>query len=192
LQYSRNSKKPLAGRAHSTATVSGQNMSGEAREETRKKEDWTMDKKNKYKATYRVMITLAIIVGGAGIILQFIPDFEFFSFFLALSVMGGLIGGSNDYDERDRQQLERSYKKSFEWLLLIILAAYAFIEFSRWLIPFRGTAVFLNSHWPGLVISVMCALMGIAGLQITRSKDSANKATGYHPDTVEYPYSWAL
>ncbi len=52
---------------------------------------------------------------------------------LSASAVGGLIGGSKDYEERDRQQLRRSYKTAYEWLLLAIMAAYAFIVLSRWL-----------------------------------------------------------
>jgi hypothetical protein len=51
------------------------------------------------------------------------PDFEFFSFFLSVPVLGGLISGSSGYEEQDRQQLRRSYKPAYEGLLLIIMFA---------------------------------------------------------------------
>ena len=132
-----------------------------------------MNKKNKFKVSYRSMSILAIIVGGFGIILQFMPDWEFFSFFLSVPVLGGLIGGSSGYEEQDRQQLRQSYKTAYEGLLLVIMVAYAFIEFSKWLAPTNGAFNFLNGHWCGLMFAVMCALMGIAGIQGRSSESSA-------------------
>jgi len=123
-----------------------------------------MNTKNGTMISYRLMIILALIVGIVGIAFQFVPDSELLSFMLTIAVLGGLIGGSNSYAEQDRQQLERSYKKAFGWLLLVIMAAYAVIEPSRWLVVMEAAA-FLNQHWPGLMLSVMCIVMGIAGLQ---------------------------
>jgi hypothetical protein len=132
-----------------------------------------MNKKNKSKVSYRSMSILAIIVGGFSIIFQFVPDWEFFTFFLSVPVLGGLIGGSSGYEEQDRQQLHQSYKTAYEWLLLVIMAAYAFIELSKWLAPTNGALYFLNSHWCGLMFAAMCALMGFAGLQGRSSASSA-------------------
>ena len=132
-----------------------------------------MDKKNKFKVSYRSMSILAIIVGGLGILFQFMPDLEFFSFFLSVPVLGGLISGSSGYEEQDRQQLRQSYKIAYEGLLLVIMFAYAFIEFSKWLAPANGAFNFLNAHWCGLMFAVMCALMGIAGIQRKSNEGSA-------------------
>ena len=118
------------------------------------------------------MSILAIIVGGIGIILQFMPDWEFFTFFLSVPVLGGLIGGNSGYEEQDRQQLRQSYKTAYEGLLLVIMFAYAFIELSKWLAPTNGAFNFLNGHWCGLMFAVMCALMGIAGIQGKSSERS--------------------
>lgn len=124
-----------------------------------------MNKNNKSKVSYRSMCILAIIVGGIGIVLQFMPGWEFFTFFLSVPVLGGLIGGSSGYEEQDRQQLRQSYKAAYEGLLLVIMSAYAFIELSKWLAPTNVALNFLNGHWCGLMFAVMCALMGIAGIQ---------------------------
>jgi len=131
-----------------------------------------MNKKNK-QVSYRSISILAIIVGGCGIILQLMPGWEFFSFFLSVPVLGGLISGSSGYEEQDRQQLRRSYKTAYEGLLLVIMFAYGFIEFSKWLAPTNGALKFLNGHWCGLMFAVMCALMGIAGLQGKSRETSA-------------------
>ena len=114
---------------------------------------------------YHFMLIFTIIVGVIGIALLFLRDFEIMSFMLTLTALGGLIGGSNGYEERDRQQLRRSYKNAFEWLLMVVLGAYAFIECSKWLGALENAAIFLNGHWPVLIFSVMCILMGMAGLK---------------------------
>ena len=132
-----------------------------------------MNIKNGRRANYHTMIILALIAGGLGIAFQFMPDGEILSFMLSLAALGGLISGSKDYEERDRQQLRESYKTAFEWLLLAIMTVYAFIALSRWLIIMEGAVIFLNGHWPGLIISIMCLLMGIAGLQRMPSESSA-------------------
>lgn len=111
------------------------------------------------------MLILAIIIGIIGVALLFLPDFELLALMLTLAVLGGLIGGTNDYEELDRQRLTHGYKSAFEWLLLVLLAAFALIEFSRWFGVIEGTVVFLNEHWPSLIISVMCILIGISGFQ---------------------------
>jgi hypothetical protein len=116
------------------------------------------------KVGYQTMVILAVVVGLFGIAIQFFQGWELLSFMLTIAVLGGLIGGSKDYNERDRLTLDRSYKTAIEWLLLIILAAYAFIELSRWL-PIEESVAFLDGHWPGFFIAVMCLLMGIAGLR---------------------------
>lgn len=131
-----------------------------------------MNMKNKNVISYHLMVILALIVGIIGILLQFIPDFGLLSFMLTTAVLGGLIGGRNGYEEQDRQQLGQSYSRVFEWLLLVILAAYALVELSKWFVGMAGVAAFLNGHWPVLMLSVMCVLMGVAGLQKVRAADS--------------------
>jgi hypothetical protein len=132
-----------------------------------------MNKTNERKVNYRIMSILAIIVGGLGILFQFMPGWEFSTFFLCLAVLGGLIGGRSSYEEQERQQLDWSYKKAYEWLLLVVLVTYAFIEILKWLVIANGVVNSLNGHWYGLIIAVMCILMGIAGIQGKISEYSA-------------------
>ena len=128
--------------------------------------------KNGRRVNYRTMNVVALIAGGLGIAFQFMPDGGILSFMVSVGALGGLIGGNKDYEERDRQQLKHSYKIAYEWLLLAIMAVYAFILISKWLTNMEGAVVFLNSHWPSLIISIMCLLMGIAGFYRTRSEGS--------------------
>jgi hypothetical protein len=132
-----------------------------------------MNIKTGRSVNYHTMIVLALIAGVFGIAFQFMPDGELLSFMLSVAALGGLIGGSNDYEERDRHQLKQSFKTAYEWLLLVMMAVYAYIMLSRWLTMMDGVVIFLNSHWPGLVISIMCLLMGLAGFHRTRSEGAA-------------------
>jgi hypothetical protein len=120
--------------------------------------------KNKYSVNFHFMSLLSIIVGVIGIASQFLAGWELLAFVMNLAVLGGLIGGSNTYELEERLKLERNYKLVFEWLLLVVLIAYAVLELAKWL-PLNGVVIFLNGHWPGLVIATMCVLMGIAGLR---------------------------
>ena len=124
-----------------------------------------MNSRGKPIVSYHFMLILAIIVGIVGIALLFLPDFELLALMLTLAVLGGLIGGTNGYEEKDRQRLKDGYKSAFEWLLLVLLAAFALIEGSRWFGVIEGTVIFLNEHWPVLILSVMCILIGISGFQ---------------------------
>jgi hypothetical protein len=124
-----------------------------------------MNKKNERSVGYRVMSILALSVGVISLGLQLMPGWETLTFMLSVAALGGLIGGRSGYAEQDRQQLDRSYKTAFEGLLLSVMAAYALVVAARGIFIIQGAAVFVNSHWPGLVISAMCALMGIAGFQ---------------------------
>jgi hypothetical protein len=125
------------------------------------------------RVSYHTMIVLAVIAGAFSIAVQFMPDGEILGLMLSMAALGGLVGGSNAYTERERRQLSQSYKTAFEWLLLAILVAYVIILNSRWLNGIQGMASFLNNHWPVLVLSTMCLLMGIAGFQKMRDGNSS-------------------
>jgi hypothetical protein len=138
---------------------------GRQAKDSRKEKSQLVITNKRMKIDYRFMIIFTLIVGVIGIALQFIPDFELISMMLTISALGGLIGGSNGYNERDRQQLEKSYKTVFEGLLFIALAATAFQAISKMFAILEGTIVLMNNHWPGLIISILCILKGIAGFQ---------------------------
>ena len=55
--------------------------------------------KNGRRVNYRTMIVLALIAGGLGIAVLFMPDGEILSFMLSCAALGGLIGGSKVVDE---------------------------------------------------------------------------------------------
>jgi len=123
-----------------------------------------MSTKTGYRFTYHGMTTLAIVVGVVSIALQFLACWEMMAFMLSMASLGSLIGGDGSYAESERQQLEHSYKTVFEWLLFAMLAVYTLIALAQWL-DVASRLTFINSHWPGLVIALMCALLGLAGFK---------------------------
>ncbi len=123
-----------------------------------------MEPKIEHRVSYQLLCSLAIGVGVVGLALQLLPGWELLAFMLNLAVLGGLVGGRNSYEEKDRQQLDGSYKPAYDWLLLILLAAYAFNTFSGWL-PIEGAVDLINGRWPGLMIALLCVLLGLAGFQ---------------------------
>ncbi len=123
--------------------------------------------------SYRTMLILAVVVGAFSVALPLIRGGELLSFMLSIAVLGGLIGGSHAYNERERQQLRQSYQIAYEWLLLAMMVAYAILLTSRWMNVITGVALFLNSHWPVLILSLMCLFLGMAGFLRIRNESSA-------------------
>jgi hypothetical protein len=119
---------------------------------------------NQPRVGYRAMLILAVVVGVVSLGLQFLPDMQGITFMLSVAVLGGLIAGSSGYSEPDRQQLARSYKTAYAGLLLAVMSAYALVELAKWM-QFGPLAAFLNAHWPGIILALMCALLGLAGLR---------------------------
>ena len=132
-----------------------------------------MNTKTGIVVNFQFMAVLAIIVGLAGIVLQFLPGFGLLTFVLTVAVLGGLISGNDQNEKRAIQQPEQSYKLALEWLLLTFMAAYAVIEVSKWFNIFEPAAAFLNDHWTGLTLALMCCVMGIAVLQNASKAGSA-------------------
>jgi hypothetical protein len=123
-----------------------------------------MSGKPTLRVDYHFMAILAVVVGAVAIALQLAPGLELIAFVLSVAALGGLMSGSPSYDDRAPQRLTSSYKAAFEGLFLIVLAAYALIELSRWL-PIERVTTSLNAHWPGLLLAVMCLVMGLASLR---------------------------
>ena len=123
-----------------------------------------MSGKANLRLDYHFMAVLAVVVGAVTVALQLIPGFELISFVLSVAALGGLMSATPSMDDQACQPLNSSYKTALEWLLLIVMAAYALIELSRWL-PIVGVTTSLNAHWPGLLIATMCLVMGLAALK---------------------------
>lgn len=119
---------------------------------------------NQPRVGYRSMLILAVVAGALSLVLLVLPDMRLLAFVLSVAALGGLIGGSSGYGEAESRQLGHSYKIAYEGLLLAVMFAYALVELAKWLqlIPL---AEFLNARWPGLILALMCALLGLAGMR---------------------------
>jgi hypothetical protein len=119
---------------------------------------------NQTRVGYRSMLILAVVVGVLSLGLLFLPDMQLIAFMLSVAALGGLIAGSSGYSEAERRQLGRSYKTAYEGLLLAMMFAYALVELAKWL-QLAPLEAFLNARWPGLILALMCALLGLAGFR---------------------------
>ncbi len=119
---------------------------------------------NRWTENYHYMIVLAIIVGILSLVLQFFPGYEILAFVLVVVAMGGLLSGSHQFAGKDRNYTRRYFKIAFDWLIVTLLVAYASIVLSQWLTAMQGMIDFLNAHWAGLILSMMCIVLGVCGL----------------------------
>lgn len=131
-----------------------------------------MDTKKPFVYNYQMMIVFALMCGVFSIVVQFFDGFEAIGLVLATSGMASLIGGAKGKADSEPHLLEKSYKTSFEWLLLIFMFAFAFLMTSNSFHVFIGANEFINAHWPGLVLSVMCIVLAISGLRKTNPTQS--------------------
>ena len=127
-----------------------------------------MKRKPSLQLDYHSMAVLAVVVGVLTIALQLVPGFELISFMLTVAALGGLLSGTTAHDDQAHQRRANSHKVGLEALLLIIMAAYALMEISSWL-GFQGVSAALSARWPGLLLAIMCLVMGLAGLRAGRT-----------------------
>jgi hypothetical protein len=91
-----------------------------------------------------------------------------------MAAIAGLISGGKGRLEPNQPLQGDNYKKAFEALLLIVMAFYGFIVTSNGFDGLTDAAVFINSHWPALMLSVMCIVLGLARIQKPASQLPAN------------------
>jgi len=77
----------------------------------------------------------------------------------------GMVNNSKDLDERDKQLLAQSYSSAFMYLFFAVLLAYLFqLFFGRMLFAAPLIAT-INTHWAGIMASIMCILIGVSGIR---------------------------
>jgi hypothetical protein len=113
----------------------------------------------------REMTTMAIVVGVVRIGILFILGFKILAYMLTVTAIAGLIGGGKGSLEQPRLLQADCFKRAFEALFLIIMAAYGFIVISNGFVELIGAADFINNHWPALMLSAMCITLGLARMQ---------------------------
>ena len=116
------------------------------------------------------MMIIALWAGLLGIALQFNNLVQDNAIWIGLVVFGGLAVSGRRFDERERQLLSQAYSLTLQWLAIALLGAYAFLQASEWLNIAGNIASFLNSHWIGITVSVICVFLGSAGLRLFREE----------------------
>ena len=132
------------------------------------------------RLSYHSMTILALVAGAAGLAVHVMQGGELLAFMVSAAAMGGLVGGRPVYTEAERQQLTRSFQTAFEALLLCLMGAYAFVVVGGGLPLLSDGVVFLNAHWPSLVIALMCLLLGLAGLRPAPAEDTKGQRNEIH------------
>lgn len=121
---------------------------------------------------YRAMIIIALICGFMSIIMQLFAGFELPGFMLAVVGIGSFWGNSKGIASSEPQLPEKSFKTAFEWLILITMFAMVFLVISNGYRVFGKANDFLSTHWPLLMLSVMCIVLAISGLRKTNQPQS--------------------
>lgn len=124
-----------------------------------------MNTKNHFSYTYSMMIAFSLVCGVVSIVVQLLEGFEAVGFLLAISGIAGLSGVWKGKGESSPHLPMKSYKTAFEWLLLVIMFTYAFMVTSNGFQIFVRVNEFFSAHWPGLMLSVLCVVLGLSGLQ---------------------------
>jgi hypothetical protein len=111
------------------------------------------------------MIWVTLFAGISGFVYQFMADGTLLTFMVSTAALGGLVGASKSFDERDRQLLWQSYAKAFEYLFLVLFLAYSLTTLAGFL-HLGGEAIgFVNGHWISMLVSAMCIILGSVGLR---------------------------
>ncbi len=111
------------------------------------------------------MSGLCLFAGITGFFYQFMPDGILLTFMVCVVAVLGLVNQSKSFDERENQLLLQSYGTAFIYLFFAILLVYLLeIIFGKltFIAPIINT---LNTHWVGIMMSVICMLIGIAGIR---------------------------
>jgi len=108
---------------------------------------------------------LCLMAGVTGFFYQFMADGTFLTFLVCMTALLGFANNRKDLDERDLSLMEQSYTSAFMALFAVVLVVYLFQLFFGWL-PFAAEALeVINAHWTGFMASIMCILIGWAGIR---------------------------
>ncbi len=112
----------------------------------------------------RSLMILVLWAGVVGIAFQLNESVKDLAIFTGMVTFFSLTISSRKFDEREQQLLSQAYSITFQWLAVILLACYAFLQISAQANFGAGIALFLNTHWIGIVVSVICTILGGAGI----------------------------
>ena len=116
------------------------------------------------------MMVIVLWAGLFGVVVQFNDSVKNLAIWIGLFEFCCLVITSRKYDEREQQLLSQSYGLTFQWLAVVLLLVYGFLQISEGLNIAGNVASFLNSHWIGMTVSVMGVLLGASGLYMFREE----------------------
>jgi len=111
------------------------------------------------------MSIINLAAGVTGFFYQFMADGTFLTFLVCMAALVGLVENRKEMDERDAQLLDQSYSSAFMYLFFAVVLIFLFQLFLGklpFVIPIINS---MNTHWVGIVASVMCVFIGIAGIR---------------------------
>lgn len=118
----------------------------------------------------RSMMIFVLWAGLFGIAVQFNESVKHLAIWTGLVEFFCLIVTSRKFDEREQQLLSQSYSLTFQWLAIVLLGMYGFLQVSERLNIANNIAAFLNAHWIGITVSVIGILLGATGLRLFREE----------------------
>lgn len=112
-----------------------------------------------------VMSITNLVAGVTGFFYQFMADGAFLTFLVCMVALLGFVNNRKDLDERDVKLLEQSYSTAFMGVFGVVLLVFLFQLFFGKL-PFAAEIIaVINAHWTGIMASIMCILIGFAGIR---------------------------
>ena len=112
------------------------------------------------------LMVLVLWAGIVGLAFQLNESIKDLAIFTGLVTFFSLVISSRKFDEREQQLLSQAYSITFQWLAVILLVAYIFLQVSDRTNIAGGIALFLNTHWIGITVSIICMLLGGAGIML--------------------------
>lgn len=111
------------------------------------------------------MSVLCLMAGVSGFFYQFMADGTFLTFLVCMTALLGFVNNRKDLDERDLSLMANSYTSAFMALFGVVLVVFLFqLFFGR--LPFGAEVMLvINAHWTGIMASIMCILIGWAGIR---------------------------
>lgn len=121
--------------------------------------------KNLSKSTMIIVLWAGLI----GIAVQFNDSVKNLAIWLGvLNVFCLAITSREYFDEREQQLLHQSFSSAFQWLGILLLVTFWILQASESLGIAENVALFINSHWIGLTVSLMATMLGLIGLRAFR------------------------
>jgi hypothetical protein len=116
----------------------------------------------------RSLMIMVLWAGIVGLAFQLNESIKDLAIFTSMVTFFSLTISSRKFDEREQQLLSQAYSITFQWLAVILLVVYVFLQISARANFAGDIALFLNSHWIGITVSIICTILGVTGIMLFR------------------------